>query len=55
MDGSLVGAYYFHADDAGQTIKVERMNSENGIPFATFEKAVQEQIEWNDLLEDTER
>ncbi|WP_346712709.1 AAA family ATPase [Mediterranea massiliensis] len=55
LDGSLVGAYYFHADDAGQTIKVERMNSENGIPFATFVKAVQEQIEWNDLLEDTER
>lgn len=55
LDGSLVGAYYFHADDAGQTIKVERMNNENGIPFATFEKAVQEQIEWNDLLEDTER
>lgn len=55
LDGSLIGAYYFHADDAGQTIKVERMNSENGIPFATFVKAVQEQIEWNDLLEDTER
>lgn len=55
LDESRVGAYYFHADDAGQTIKVERMNSENGIPFATFEKAVQEQIEWNDLLEDTER
>lgn len=55
LDGSLVGAYYFHTDDAGQTIKVERMNSENGIPFATFVKAVQEQIEWNDLLEDTER
>lgn len=55
LDGSLVGAYYFHTDNAGQTIMVERMNAENGIPFATFEKAVQEQIEWNDLLEDTER
>ena len=55
LDGSLVGAYYFHTDNTGQTIMVERMNTENGIPFATFEKAVQEQIEWNDLLEDTEK
>lgn len=55
LDGSLVEAYYFHTDNTGQTIMVERMNTENGIPFATFEKAVQEQIEWNDLLEDTEK
>lgn len=55
LDGSLVEAYYFHYDNAGYAVKVERMNAENGIPFSTFEKAVQNQIEWNDFLDDIEK
>lgn len=54
LDGSLVEAYYFHTDNVGYAVKVERMNAEKGIPFSTFEKAVQEQIEWSDFLEDIE-
>ena len=55
LDGSLVEAYYFHTDNVGYAVKVERMNAEKGIPFSTFEKAVQEQIEWSDFLEDIEK
>ena len=55
LDGSLVEAYYFHTDNVGYAVKVERMNAEKGIPFSTVEKAVQEQIEWSDFLEDIEK
>lgn len=55
LDGSQVEAYYFHSDNVGYTVKVERMNAKKGVPFSTFEKAVQDQIEWNDFLEDIEK
>lgn len=55
LDGSLIEAYYFHSDNVGYPVKVDRMNAEKGIPFSTFEKAVQTQIEWNDFLDDIEK
>ena len=50
MDKRKIKAYYFHKDKETKGIIIEKQNLEDGIPFTTFSNAVQEQISWDEVL-----
>ncbi len=54
LDKKFVSAYYFYKDDSTNTVKIERQDVSKGVPFTTFSKAVDKQIEWNEIFEDPE-
>lgn len=50
LDKRKIKAYYFHKDKETKGIIIEKQNLEDGIPFTTFSNAVQEQISWDEVL-----
>ena len=49
LDGSHINAYYFQR--AGKNVQIKRLDTTNGIPFDTFGKAIDRQVEEDDRLE----
>lgn len=51
IDESIVGAYLLQKQDDGTSIAVKQDLS-NGIPFAAFRKAILDNMNYQDILED---
>lgn len=51
LDKEQIGAYYFYKNKDTKKVIVEKQSLKEGIPFSTFANAVQQQIDWDSMLE----